>query len=349
MQTSEAKQDLTKIFTVPEEDNGNSIQGNKKDAKEQRTRELSRRRLKKHSRSKLENALRERSKNFVTNHNIKVCSTPTVEKKVIHEDLVSICSNTKTDARPTPQVSFIPELMQSAKKPQQPNTFLSSRYSHNYLYRLSMDDLMIDFTYKSHPVPLRYYSVGLPRITKDIDLSVKDEQKKKSLKTRFYQTIADPSNPVFRYDGFPISKSLYNHCLDEHYKDFITANITIDSREEFIRKKNLENELFKLKRERKIKGNETKQCESAMRLQNDVQFSKNDNSNAGESPEMREKELSSKNQKLFRRSLTLPLKPMTFIGNENSVPMSVVKLHARTPTTPLMTKLSLLVLEEQSG
>ncbi|KAL0272111.1 UNVERIFIED_CONTAM: hypothetical protein PYX00_005207 [Menopon gallinae] len=346
----ETKQDLTKIFTVPEEENGNSSQGNRKDTKEPRARELARRRIKKNCKSKVENVLRERSKNFVANHNIKVCSTPTVEKKIIHEDLVSICNNARTDPRPTPQVSFIPELMQSAMKPQQSHRYLPSRYSHNYLYRLSMDDLMIDFTYKSHPVPLRYYSFGLPRITKDVEQSVKEEQKKKKLlKNRFYQTIADPSNPVFRYDGFPISKSLYNHCLDEHYKDFITANITIDSREEFIRKKNLENELFKLKSERKIKGTENHQRESTMRVHSDVKFSINDNGSAGESPEMREKGLNSKNQKLFRRSLTLPLKPMTFIGNENSgVPMSVVKLHARTPTTPLMTKLSLLVLEEQN-
>lgn len=214
---------------------------------------------------------------------------------------------------------------------------------------------MVDFSHKAYPVPMRYYSFGLPKLCKEVELSMKDDKNKRKLyKTRFYKTIADPMNPVFRYDGVPVSKSLYNHCLDEHYKDFITANITIDSREEFIKNKNLENEIVKLKTEKDIKSIESNLNEKLnkpdMGFSNDKENSKRDRLVKADTVVKRDKEINKSNQKLFRRSLTLPLKPLSFDGNDNSAPPPPVKnkvLNAITPSTPLMTKLSLLSLEEQ--
>lgn len=351
---SETKRDITRIFTVHEEEDWSSNVDTPRKSREVPNRESLRQKNRKIKPKPESNSLKERSKNFRSNHNISICSTPTVEKTLIHEDLVSICSSGKLEQKQvtTQQNNFIPDLVQDAIKSKSRSRLLPSKYTSNRLNRMSMDDLMVDFSHKAFPVPMRYYSFGLPRLCKEVDQTLREERNKKKLyRTKFYKTIADPMNPRFRFDGLPVSKSLYNHCLDEHYKDYITANITIDSREEFIKNKNLEIELCKLKTEKSMKTIESSLNER-LNKPNDKENSATDKPKPEkvEIVEKREKEINNANQKLFRRSLTLPLKPLSFDGLDNSTQPASVKnkvLHNITPSTPLMTKLSLLALEEQ--
>lgn len=274
-------------------------------------------------------------------------STPTVEKTLIHEELVSICSTAKVETKPSIATNFVPDIVQDAINSKFRSRILSStKYSYNRFFRISVDDLMIDFTHKAYPIPLKYYTFGLPKTYREVGMSIKSEKlKKKIRKKNFYKTIADPSNPVFRYDGIPVSKSLYNVYLDEHYKDFIVANITIDSREEFLKRKYLECESFNKKTDASLKTVENNLKDNVSQTETTV----NGKENFIRNPTITKNELTRANQKAFRRSLSLPLKPLCDTA-ENSTQNSVAKnkvLLSRTPTTPLTTKLSLLALEEQ--
>lgn len=300
-QLPENKRDGAKIFTVHEEEEpwpGKHCV-DILPSKESNYVKLKHRRNSKHKSES--NALKERSKNYKANPNISICSTPTVEKKLIHEEILSICSG-KLDAKAAPVPDLVQDVLKA--KPAQPQ--------YKSLRRISMDDQMVDLTHKAYPIPLRYYSFGLPRLVKP-----ETEKPKGFYRCKVYKTIADPLHPVFREDGLPVSKGLYNHCLDEHYKDYLAANRTIDSQEEFIKSKHLE-KILKAKKPEEKKPAET------------------------------EKKI---DQKLFRRSLTLPLKPMTLDADSNSQPPKSKVLQGVTPSTPLMAKLSLLAFEEkqQSG
>jgi len=94
-------------------------------------------------------ALKQRSKNYKADPNISVCSTPTVENKLIHEDLLSICSG-KID--PKNAMASVPDLVQDVlrAKPE-----ADKMISYSSLRRTSLDDQMIDLTYKTFPMPLK--------------------------------------------------------------------------------------------------------------------------------------------------------------------------------------------------
>lgn len=278
-ETQKPRKDKAKIFTVHEEE---------EISEPQPLRESGYLKLKHRRNSKYKsdhNIFKERSKNFKANPNISVCSTPTVEKKLIHEEVLSICSG-KVD----PKIPAVPDLVQDVLK--------SSKPQYTSFRRISMDDQMVDLTHKAYPIPLRYYSFGLPKFSKT--------ETKKQKNRKIYKTLADPMNPLLREDGLSVSRGLYNKCLDDHYKDYLAASKTIDGHEQFIKN-------YKIpKSEPKVE----------------------------EKPPEPEKKI---DQKLFRRSLTLPLKPMTL--DDNTPPPKVKAL--QTPSTPLLSKLSLLALEEQ--
>lgn len=278
------RKDKAKIFTVHEEEEISETQP----LRESGYLKLKHRRSSKYKSD--HNIFKERSKNFKANPNISVCSTPTVEKKLIHDDILSICSG-KVEAKISVQV---PDLVQDVLKTK------SSKSQYKSFRRISMDDQMVDLTHKAYPIPLRYYSFGFPRICKQ-------ETKKQKGNRHSYKTLADPMNPLLREDGLSVSRGFYNKCLDDHYNDYLAANKTIDSQEQFL--KNYKIDKPEVKVEEKL-------------------------------PEP-EKKI---DQKLFRRSLTLPLKPMTLDDSNGPAPKGKA---LQTPSTPLLSKLSLLALEEQ--
>lgn len=350
IKTLKKRKDLSKIFTVHEEESNVYELSPVVNESFCNLKETIRFKLKK-SKPKIENkTLKERSKSFVGGLNIKVCSTPTVEKTLIHEELVSICNSAKSETQANK--SYVPDVAQDTINLKRlDDGLLGTKYSHNKFHRISMDDLMIDLTHKTYPIPLKYFCFGLPRMYRETEISTKDKSKRSKAKKRaLHKTIADPMNPVFRFDGLPVSKSLYSTCLDDHYKDFIMANITIDSREEFLKKKNSE----------EIKTKSDKNQSKIETYLNETNFghgeskaSDKENLEKDVTPVAKEKkELTSVNQKAFRRSLSLPLKPLLFDSVENTTqnPVTINKvLHNRTPTTPLTTKFSLLAFEEQLG
>ena len=346
-----SNKDSHKIFTVQEEGDANMEISNQPQTNYKFfNKENNQFRFNK-SKPKIENkVLKERSKSFVGGLNMKVCSTPTVEKTLIHDDLVSICNNSINESKSTIPQSLMPEIVQNAISSKFRNRILSSKkYFHNQFFRISMDDLMMDFTNKRYPTPLKYFNFGLPKSYREVGMET-DERKSrcKIRKKNFYKTIADPKNPVFRYDGVSLSKSLYNTYLDEHYKDYAVANITIDSREEFLKsKQRLEYENKKPKTDlvSKTNGNILEN-----RL-NDNELKINNKENHAKIPTASKNELTKVNQKAFRRSLSLPLKPLSYGATENMSPNTGSSknkvLFNRTPTTPLTTKLGLLTFGDQ--
>ncbi|KAK6625069.1 hypothetical protein RUM43_005360 [Polyplax serrata] len=345
------KKDASKIFTVKEDEDWNG-QAVPKQADAFAPFRDSVRFKNRNSKSNQEkNALKERSKSFVGGANVKVCSTPTVEKTLIHEELVSICGAGKVEPKKANiTTNLIPDVVQDAIDTKFRSRILtSSKYSHNRFFRISMDDLMIDFSQKSYPVPLKYYSFGLPKTYREVGLSMKANRERRKLRRKtVYKTIADPMNPVFKYDGIPVSKCLYNTYLDEHYKDFILANHTIDSREEeFLKNKHSERENLNAKVDVDLTNVENK-IGDALVNRPEPQM------NGKETPPVHipegKRELTRANQKAFRRSLSLPLKPLVCDTPNTTTQSSTIKnkvLFSRTPTTPLTTKLSLLAFEEQ--
>lgn len=57
----------------------------------------------------------------------------------------------------------------------------------------------------------RYYSFGLPVPTEE---QCSPQQPRRC----FYNTITDPCFPVFRQDGLPLSQSLFDEQLANHYR-----------------------------------------------------------------------------------------------------------------------------------
>ncbi|KAL7303917.1 hypothetical protein TKK_0004035 [Trichogramma kaykai] len=77
----------------------------------------------------------------------------------------------------------------------------------------------------SCPVVLRSYGIGMPKMNFDED----DDETAASRSTkkrgggggrrRVYNTIADPFHLVFRSDGLPVSRALYDDYIASHYKE----------------------------------------------------------------------------------------------------------------------------------
>ncbi|CAB0039138.1 unnamed protein product [Trichogramma brassicae] len=80
----------------------------------------------------------------------------------------------------------------------------------------------------SCPVVLRSYGIGMPKMNFDEDDDDDDDataaprsstKKQRGGRRRVYNTIADPFHLVFRSDGLPVSRALYDDYIASHYKE----------------------------------------------------------------------------------------------------------------------------------
>lgn len=176
-----------------------------------------------------------------------VCSTPLRDfniNKVLHARAVSICS--RVDATEVPSskvpvadvadntdnnsicnpVNTIPDVVRdavaarSSKRefiekivPSNHNVFQAVYDLRTYLKEQTCSkSLSLSLpSINTNNVPMRYYSFGLPVPT--------DEQCSPQRPRRcFYNTITDPCFPVFRQDGLPLSQSLFDEQIANHYR-----------------------------------------------------------------------------------------------------------------------------------
>jgi hypothetical protein len=186
----------------------------------------------------------------------------------------------------------------------------------------------------------------------------------------FYNTICDPLHPVFRYDGLPVSRSLYNETLARHYQlldmersdessprgetdsfsTHLASSATMESHTE-TEENDITNSTI-LSPGRNGSKSVTERTE----------YCSNENEQVPPQ-QMGQIGTAPSKQEVYRRSLSLPLKTMLTDDYENgdvrerstSYTAGVLESPAaRTrnmglPITPLMSKLSSLAIEEKTS
>lgn len=262
-----------------------------------------------------------------------VCSTPLTDiKKVVHQGTMSICTNPN-------------EAIQESFKTDSVNSVLSAveEKTHTSLHSIDCTKLLKSTPYVNvgaslydkkkfssmfelreklkcltKRVTMKYYNRGLTNLNKTPDESPKKERKKQT-----FNTITDPTFPVFRNDGKVISKSFYEAYIQTHFtlvnseirrsKDAISENNTMQW-------KSIENFDMSF---RDFSKKPTVQTEIEMQ------------------PLKSEK----------RKSLSLPLKSLTTDSSDSATTPAYKKecYSGGVQLTPLMTKLSMLAMEERSS
>lgn len=280
-----------------------------------------------------------------------VCSTPLKDiNRVLHGNAMLICNTNEEEANSDTEdekkeiktnVDDIPDVVKEALRCKRLNKLRNVTPKEKLVKRkelnkrsLSVHDL--DSNLYSNRITVRTYGLGLPQIKNCSSPDVSPE--KKSWRKRQFHTITDPCHPIFRCDGLPVSQSLYEQYISSHYEELKDdRNNTID-RNDFS---------ISLPNDCKVK-NVTSTCDT---VSSDT-LGKADNS--------RDIKLDNKaKQETYRRSMSLPLKPLNITDNDdrrkstsecgNSHDFLQKKKLDGLQLTPLMSKLSLLADERTSG
>lgn len=211
---SSMKRDTSRIFTVPEE---------KEDGEHVETT---------NSFNGLNGGNTSLNSDMPDKPSYSIAATPLKELnvgKVLHAKVMSICrgsnnavndDESKCDKVP----SFLKRnnemilKQKTMKNSKSINNFLSN-YCETEGHSLSLNDINKNTKITCKRVPLRCYSFGLPRVTRKLcheeDIS---PEEKSSPGKHFFNTITDPLFPVFRWDGVPISHSLFDEYVSRHYE-----------------------------------------------------------------------------------------------------------------------------------
>lgn len=277
-----------------------------------------------------------------------VCSTPLKDvNRMLHGTAVSICSgadDSDNKAVEMTNISDIPDLVKEAMRCKRVNKLKNpppkeklKKIRSSDRKSLSLPDLT-NYNYTNR-ISLRYYSIGLPKLNKN--LYSDDSPDKKLVPGKpFFHSITDPCFPIFRTDGLPVSGTLYDHYVATHYQELRSTEDT-DIGNEFFNK-------FPISKEEKSRA--TGGFESQI-------IPKSDQSGVSEPDVTTEKKTK---QEIYRRSMSLPLKslnaPEEDGGRQKSTSESgsVFDLPQKRKLeglqlTPLMSKLSLLADERTSG
>lgn len=205
---------------------------------------------------------------------------------------------------------------------------------------LEANDNMLDVNKR---VTLRYYGIGLTNMKKALEESDLDEDDAAAIGKHFYNTITDPSYPVFRSDGTVISKALYDICLSKHC-ELLTSEFTEELAKALA--SNVEHSVTNTDDWKSVDDfdSELKEPSIKSREMNESGMKEI------ESCEGSSTSLPSKSQET-RRALSLPLKSLSSEqSNDSSFAPFVQKCSlGGVQLTPLMSKLSLLAVEEKSS
>lgn len=264
--------------------------------------------------------------------------TPGTLGKVLHDRRLSICAQDETDEteireQEEPEASIFKHSPEQPEQPKlEPQSFsLPTTFQPTKQRSRSLEE--IGPSIKNHgycgPLSIRGYSFGLPKLNQD-DFSPEEkvEQGKAGTLQRLFNSLADPTFPVFRGDGLPISQELFDNYLQQHYC-----------------------QLNEEGRAQKIKTPEPKTPEKiAKKVDNPVE--KLEKLSLEEKKEPTEKKLELNlptpgKQEIYRRSLSLPLKAIVVNGSDDDMDTgrrkSFVPEHGRmqdVEMTPLSSILS---------
>nr|CAD7405457.1 unnamed protein product [Timema cristinae] len=286
--------------------------------------------------------------------------------KVLHAKVVSICCGADEAGSENAKKSntfttdFIDVGMKKKKaghldKSGKNKSLLIDR--ENDIRSLSLNDLHPSSKLTTNRVPMKYYSLGLPKLQQAMCSEDYDQSPVNKLPPgkHFYNTITDPLFPIFRCDGLPVSHALFDEYLERHYKlldmertpETSSSDVTFIGDTISIKKTNskLEDDHSNtaLESQNKCTGN-TKTVTLS--------------DTASEKPVIS----AVKSQEVYRRSLSLPLKNMTsecnvieegrkrcYTVGELESPLMRNRPLGSLQLTPLMSKLSILSQEEQTG
>lgn len=285
-----------------------------------------------------------------------VCSTPLKDvNRILHGSAVLICNmNDSADISKEKEIKElkenmddIPDVVKEAlrckhlNKLRNTTTRRKSWRSKDLIKRsLSTSDLEASLDKISPDIPLRTYTLGLPKLNKNLHINCDIDMLPNNLSEKnIFHTITDPCYPVFRSDGLPVSQALYEQYIASHYKelkdDSTTINNYIDNR--FL---NLPDSLNK---------------PSKVNNESAAGDAKEDKTAASFNIELDNKSKQESN----RKSMSLPLKPLNILDNDdkrksepecnNEYNLLQKKKLEGLQLTPLMSKLTLLADERTSG
>jgi hypothetical protein len=139
--------------------------------------------------------------------------TPGTLGKVLHAKRLSICAQRDVEEVEEPISPETPEesIFRHSPIPESPSESKSAPLSPLKPRSQSLEDL------GSQPIPMRGYSFGLPKFTQTESPKEEQKQSKPGALQRLFNTITDPNYPVFNANGLPMSQSLFNKYLEQHY------------------------------------------------------------------------------------------------------------------------------------
>lgn len=270
-----------------------------------------------------------------------VCSTPMVEYKHLHVNVLSICQNPDTQAA-ADKINE-PDVLKNIEDGAKINVIEKEKHDNKIL----LDINCIGDHYINKPEPIRKlasitdihdtfkrisnratskFKFKQPQTNSRDDLTPSPEQ---TLEKSSNLTINDPSFPVFRNDGLEISESLFNQYLEQHYSRMKDQD---QSKED-----NMFTFNMKLCEQEKFEGFDSEMTKSPQRTPKKI---------AKDSS----KTITDQSR---RKSLSLPLKSLSEssdsqLGSDPDMPGFKKKLSG-VQLTPLMEKLSHLAFSDKSS
>lgn len=259
-----------------------------------------------------------------------VCSTPMVEYKRLHGNMLSICQN--PDTQPQDKTDIEPDVLKNIEN----STIVTENEKRDNQIVLDMNCIADHYINKPEPIRKLASVTDLQETFKRLsnratskfklkrseigicdDLTPPERELQKSHST---MTINDPLFPVFRNDGVAISESLFNQYLEQHYN-----KVKQDATTENMFTYNM------------------KLCEQEKFEDFDSEHTK--------SPQRTPKKIAKNTDQSKRKSLTLPLKSLNESSDSQSEmeSTSFKKKLSGVQLTPLMEKLSHLAFSDKSS
>lgn len=283
-----------------------------------------------------------------------ICSTPLTDiKRVVLPGTMSICTDpTKDESKCS--TDFVSDEINTSFKSESVNSILSAAEDKSHTSITCTEKLLNSVPYVhvgaslhdkkrfastfevreklkclSKRITMRYYNKNSKNLNEALVAEL-EESPKKSPKMNF-QTITDPTFPVFRNDGKVISKSFYETYIKTHLS---LVNSELNRSKDGLSENNTD---------------DWKSVEDFDMCFRD--FSKKQTITNEIEMQPLKKQYESDTKSKPRKSLTLPLKPLNSDSTGSILTFCNKKerFSGGVQLTPLMTKLSMLAVEERSS
>ncbi|KAJ8880778.1 hypothetical protein PR048_017249 [Dryococelus australis] len=138
-----------------------------------------------------------------------------VDMRVLHTKVMSICRSVDKPVLVSPMKSSI----NGEPSPEKKCTTGRLEVLLDQEEGRARSQSLADVRHPLKSVPMRCYSLGLPKLTRNMCGEEEEDFQSADLPGRhFYNTITDPLFPVFRSDGLSVSRALFDEYLERHYK-----------------------------------------------------------------------------------------------------------------------------------